>query len=167
MQRLYTHLDHNAGVQSYKIACMVALQHCDRYCCSPGHQQTRIPSGCIIDAHKVYVLQAWLTLLNWCTCFCCRADSLAAAQVFTMTQAAQVLIHSDVDSILAETILNCIAEQQGLPSKQSLLRSAHERLTMQDWNRFWQYTEAINPYIGLRCENVPIRAALTARRMGL
>ena len=75
-----------------------------------------------------------------------------------MKQAAQVLIHSDIDSILAETILHRIAEQQGLPGKQTILRSAHERLTMQDWNRFWQYTETINPYVQLSYDYVPIPA---------
>ena len=75
-----------------------------------------------------------------------------------MKQAAQVLIHSDIDSILAETILHRIAEHQGLPGKQTILRSAHERLTMQDWNRFWQYTETINPYVRLSYDYVPIPA---------
>lgn len=72
-----------------------------------------------------------------------------------MKQSAQLLMHSDPDLILAEVLLHHIAAQQGLPSKQEML-SAQKRLTTQNWTRFWQYTEASNPYISLRDEYVAI-----------
>ena len=34
--------------------------------------------------------------------------------------------------------------------------SAHKHLTTQNWTRFWQYTEAVNPYVSLRNEYIPI-----------
>ncbi|KAL0055307.1 hypothetical protein WJX82_010458 [Trebouxia sp. C0006] len=75
--------------------------------------------------------------------------------VMTMKQSAQMLMHSDPDLILAEVLLHHIALQQGLPSKQEML-SAHKHLTTQNWTRFWQYTEAVNPYVSLRNEYIPI-----------
>ncbi len=76
-------------------------------------------------------------------------------QVMTMKQSAQLLMHSDPDLILAEVLLHHIAAQQGLLSKQEML-SAHKHLTTQNWTRFWQYTEAVNPYVSVRNEYVPI-----------
>ena len=72
-----------------------------------------------------------------------------------MKQSAQLLLHSDPDLILAEVLLHHIAVQQGLPSKQEML-SAQMRLTTQSWSRFWQYTEAVNPYVSLRDEYISI-----------
>ncbi len=76
-------------------------------------------------------------------------------QVMTMKQSAQLLMHSDPDLILAEVLLHHIAAQQGLPSKEEML-SAHKHLTTQNWTRFWQYTEAVNPCVSLRDEYIPI-----------
>lgn len=85
-------------------------------------------------------------------------------QVMTMKQSAQMLMHSDPDLILAEVLLHHIALQQGLPSKQEML-SAHKHLTTQNWIRFWQYTEAVNPYVSLTNEYIPIPVtAPVARR---
>ena len=76
-------------------------------------------------------------------------------QVMTMKQSAQLLMHSDPDLILAEVLLHHIAAQQGLPSKSEML-NARKRLTTQKWSRFWQYTEAVNPYVSLRDEYIPV-----------
>lgn len=83
--------------------------------------------------------------------------------VMTMKQSAQLLMHSDPDLILAEVLLHHIAEQQGLPSKQEML-SAHKQLTTQNWTRFWQYTEAVNPYVSLRNEYIPIPVTASVAR---
>ena len=80
----------------------------------------------------------------------------------TMKQSAQLLMHSDPDLILAEVLLHHIAAQQGLPSKEML--SAHKQLTTQNWTRFWQYTEAVNPYVSLRNEYIPIPVTASVAR---
>lgn len=100
-----------------------------------------------------------------CHAITCHATTLAntGVQVMTMKQSAQLLMHSDPDLILAEVLLHHIAEQQGLPSKQEML-SAHKQLTTQNWTRFWQYTEAVNPYVSLRNEYIPIPVTASVAR---
>lgn len=76
-------------------------------------------------------------------------------QVMTMRQSAQLLMNADPDLVLAEVLLHHIAQQQGLPSKQEMV-AACVQLASQDWTRFWQYTEAVNPFKSLRAEYIPI-----------
>ena len=77
-----------------------------------------------------------------------------------MRQVAQVLVHSDPDSVLMEVILDRLAEQQGFPCKQDILGTAHGVLQVQEWTRFWRYTEAVNPFVFLRSDYEPIPSAI-------
>ena len=77
-------------------------------------------------------------------------------QILTVEQHAQMLIHCDPSAPLAEDLVHQLAQQRGLPSKQALLADSNESLARQDAIRFWQYIEAVNPYVRLRNEYVPI-----------
>ena len=79
-------------------------------------------------------------------------------QILTVEQHAQMLIHCSPITPLAEDLVHFLAQQRGLPSKQQLLADNTENLSKRDAVRFWQYTEAVNPYVRLRNEYVPIPA---------
>ncbi len=73
-----------------------------------------------------------------------------------MQQTAPVLVHCDPEKPLAEDLLNYIAEQRGYPFKFKVLAGAQQGPTDSDWKRFWKYTEAVDPYVRLRPEHVPL-----------
>ena len=76
-------------------------------------------------------------------------------QVLSLKQSAEVLVRCDAYRPLAEDLLSHIAAEYGFPTKQELIcNTADSDQQQNDWQRFWQYTEATNPYISLHPDYV-------------
>ena len=78
-------------------------------------------------------------------------------QVLTNKQAAQWQVqvgreHSD--------LLDYIAKQNSLPTKQEIVASNYEAAFDQEWKQFWQYTDEINPYLSKHTDYVPVNKHL-------
>ena len=80
------------------------------------------------------------------------------SQVFTMQQAAKVVIHCDPEVTLITDPLDHIAHHYGFPTKQQIISNAPEGLNKAEWRHFWSYAETISPYLSLRSEYIPIGA---------
>lgn len=80
------------------------------------------------------------------------------SQVFTMQQAAKVVIHCDPEVTLVTDPLDHIANHCGFPTKQQILSNAPDGMNKAEWRHFWSYAETISPYLSLRSEYIPIGA---------
>ena len=74
-------------------------------------------------------------------------------QILDMTQAAHWLVsvgreHND--------LLDFIAKQNGFPTMQDVVATIDEASFKKEWNRFWQYTDEVNPYVSKHMEYVPV-----------
>lgn len=81
---------------------------------------------------------------------------MRAVQVLTLGQTAEVLLQCNPEAAFIEQLLGCIAQQHAFPSKQEVLAQPHDKLGAADWDRFWRYTEHINPYVSMHACYVPV-----------
>ena len=81
-----------------------------------------------------------------------------------MEQAANVLINCEITSGLAEDVLPYIAAQPILPNIPEVLARAHGTVNPQKSQKFWQYAQSMNPYVGMKIEHVPISQAVESAK---
>ena len=85
-----------------------------------------------------------------------------SVQVFSIKQAAQMLINVDARFEYKEAIWNFLAEQHGYPTQQQLLTFAPFGITHTEWNRAWNYTESVSPCAPVRTSYVAISSTVDA-----
>ena len=77
-------------------------------------------------------------------------------QVFTIKQAAQVLSSFSAEFAIREPLWNYLAQQNGFPTQQELIKNAPFGLTQYEWTRAWQYTESCSRHHPVQTGYVPI-----------
>ena len=85
---------------------------------------------------------------------------LLFVQIFTIRQAAQLLLNLDPQHSVREALWNYLAKQYGYPTVEQVIDNAPAGPTQPDWNRAWQYTEGVSPFRPIRTSYVPIPKGL-------
>lgn len=74
-------------------------------------------------------------------------------QVLTVGQAARWMVQVGRQH---NELLDHIAAQNGFPSHEEIVANIDEASFGNDWKKFWQYTDHINPYVSRQVGYVPI-----------
>lgn len=87
------------------------------------------------------------------------------SQILSVAQTATLLVLADSEKPILEGLVDSLARVKGFPSRQEITADANEGLTKSEWEHFWAYTEAINPYKTVNTRHLPLRT-FTQRRPG-
>ena len=74
-------------------------------------------------------------------------------QVLTVKQAARWTVQVGREH---NQLLDFIAAQNGFPSHEEIIANIDDARFSNDWKRFWQYTDSIDPYVSTHTGYVPI-----------
>ena len=76
--------------------------------------------------------------------------------MFSLKQTAEVLVQASPHKFILPYLLEYMADQHGFLTWQQIRDTANNDAIADDWARVWHYTEAVNPYVSMHAEYVPI-----------